>query len=41
VSTAYAPNRCERSTSGFAPYREQWNTALDDLERHLDTMEET
>jgi DNA-binding transcriptional ArsR family regulator len=23
----------------LAPYREQWNTALDDLERHLDTME--
>src|SRR5947207_8083469 len=23
----------------LAPYREQWNAALDDLERHLDTME--
>jgi DNA-binding transcriptional ArsR family regulator len=23
----------------LAPYREQWTAALDDLERHLDTME--
>jgi DNA-binding transcriptional ArsR family regulator len=25
----------------LAPYRELWATALDDLEQHLDTMEET
>jgi DNA-binding transcriptional ArsR family regulator len=25
----------------LAPYRELWETALDDLERHLDEMDET
>jgi DNA-binding transcriptional ArsR family regulator len=34
------PEPLQSIDAWLAPYREMWDERLDDLERHLDTMEE-